>query len=546
MSNVIHAMHIENKINGSDLIIRTKDINTEYQDYTTDESRMQGTMDGIAFPQNEEELSAILSFCKKENLKITFSGARTGITGGAVPDSGIVISFDKMNKILGMEYDEKNNIFYIRCQPGVVLADLKKAAKNADFPGTENWTSESLDILKKFKASGKFIYAPDPTELSATTGGTVACNASGARSFKYGPTRGFVYALRAVLEDGSIISLTRGENTAKESGSFILELPDGTKREGKIPHYKMPDVKNAAGFYAEQSMDLIDLFIGCEGTLGVISEVTLRLVPDPGEILGIVAFFKSEADAAGFVRKARGESGNQAAEKPLSLEYFDDHSLNLLRKHREESGPDSPIPSLPQEAKFAVYAEWAYTEETFEDTALSAVELLESSGSSEDTAWTATEPNEIERIKAFRHALPEAVNQIIGERRKSFPELTKLGTDMAVPDNDLETILEYYRKELDNAGLEYVIFGHIGDNHLHVNILPKDMDEYRKGKEIYKKFAQKAVYLGGTVSAEHGIGKLKREFLEILYGKEGIDQMREVKKVFDPEGRLNAGNVFEL
>ena len=544
MSNVIHAEHIENKINGSDLIIRTKDINAEYQDYTTDESRMQGTMDGIAFPQNEEELSAILSFCKKENLKITFSGARTGITGGAVPDSGIVISFDKMNKILGMEYDEKNNIFYLRCQPGVVLADLKNAVTNADFPGTENWTSESLDILKKFKASGKFIYAPDPTELSATVGGTVACNASGARSFKYGPTRGFVYALRAVLEDSSIISLTRGENTAKNNGSFILELPDGSKREGKIPSYKMPNVKNAAGFYAEPSMDLIDLFIGCEGTLGVISEVTLRLVPDPGEILGIVAFFKSEADAAGFVRKARGETDNQAAEKPLSLEYFDDHSLDLLRKHREESGTDSPIPSLPQEAKFAVYAEWAFTEETFEDTALSAVELLESSGSSEDTAWTATEPNEIERIKAFRHALPEAVNQIIGERRKSFPELTKLGTDMAVPDNALETILEYYRSELGSAGLEYVIFGHIGDNHLHVNILPKDMDEYRKGKEIYKKFAKKAVDLGGTVSAEHGIGKLKREFLKILYGKEGIDQMREVKKVFDPEGRLNAGNVF--
>jgi D-lactate dehydrogenase (cytochrome) len=295
-------------------------------------------------------------------------------------------------------------------------------------------------------------------------------------------------------------------------------------------------------------MDLIDLFIGSEGTLGVISEVEVRLVPAPEEILGVVAFFPSEPDAIRFVRACRGESSENGEAAlpalPLALEYFDVNSLNLLRHQKAEGGPSTEIPELPTEAHSAVYVEYPTSIDDFEETALLVIELLERHGSSEETAWTATDERETERLKAFRHALPEAVNQLIGQRQAQWPKLTKLGTDMAVPDSALETMLEIYRSELGEAGLEYVVFGHIGNNHLHVNILPRDMNEYQQGKTLYLKFARRAVELGGTVSAEHGIGKLKRDFLLLLYGEEGIEQMRAVKRVFDPQGILNPGNVF--
>ena len=156
----------------------------------------------------------------------------------------------------------------------------------------------------------------------------------------------------------------------------------------------------------------------------------------------------------------------------------------------------------------------------------------------------ATEPREHERLRLFRHAVPEAVNLRIARIQRDCPDITKLGTDMAVPDEHLDGMLALYRKRLEAEGLEYVIFGHIADNHLHVNILPHTEDEYARGKEIYKGFAQEAVARGGTVSAEHGIGKLKTFLLPLLYGEEGVEEMRRVKRLFDPGGRLNPGTLL--
>jgi len=150
----------------------------------------------------------------------------------------------------------------------------------------------------------------------------------------------------------------------------------------------------------------------------------------------------------------------------------------------------------------------------------------------------------MEKFKAFRHALPEAVNRLIDERRKVEPTLTKLGTDMAVPDAHLGAILERYERDLAAAGLDYVIFGHIGNNHLHVNILPASKADYQRGRALYLAWARDVVGWGGTVAAEHGIGKLKAPMLEVMFGAAGIAEMRAVKRVFDPEGRLSPGNLF--
>ena len=147
-------------------------------------------------------------------------------------------------------------------------------------------------------------------------------------------------------------------------------------------------------------------------------------------------------------------------------------------------------------------------------------------------------------MKQFRHAIPESVNLIIDEQRKSFHNIRKLGTDMAVPDRYFEDAYFLYKKRLEKAALDYVIFGHIGNNHLHVNIIPKNDEDFEKGLLEYINIAKQIVQWGGTVAAEHGIGKTKKKLLKLMYGEKSIQEMIELKKLFDPKVLLNQGNLF--
>ncbi len=171
-------------------------------------------------------------------------------------------------------------------------------------------------------------------------------------------------------------------------------------------------------------------------------------------------------------------------------------------------------------------------------------ELARCGGRDADT-WLATRPAEVARLRDFRHALPEAVNLAIDERRRIDPSLAKLGTDMAVPDPLLGRILSRYDEDLCAADLEYVKFGHIGDSHVHVNIIPRSRRDYDAGRELYLRWAGTVVGMGGTISAEHGVGKLKRELLELMYGAAGIREMRDLKRCFDPAFLLGRGTMFE-
>jgi D-lactate dehydrogenase (cytochrome) len=171
-------------------------------------------------------------------------------------------------------------------------------------------------------------------------------------------------------------------------------------------------------------------------------------------------------------------------------------------------------------------------------------ETINRCGASFSNSWAGYENRELQRMKDFRHILPEAINAIIAERKKQYPALHKLGTDLAVPDNRLHDMWQTYREHLETADLQWVAFGHIGDNHVHINILPRDTDELQKGLELYELFAAKAIEFGGSVSAEHGIGKMKIKFMELMYTPEEIDEMRAVKLALDPESLLNPGNIF--
>jgi D-lactate dehydrogenase (cytochrome) len=306
-------------------------------------------------------------------------------------------------------------------------------------------------------------------------------------------------------------------------------------------------------------MDLVDLLVGSEGTLGVITEATLALERAPESLVSIQGFFPDEENALAFVAAIRNADpvGSLSSRTPnpeprtqplrgvQAIEYFDGGSLRLLAEKRAEDGPKSEVPETPALAGAAVLVEVAGNEADTEAALETLAGLIEEFGGDPERAWAGIEARERAKLAAFRHALPEAVNAIIGRTRQEHPGLTKVGTDMAVPAGALDEMIAAYRRLLGGAELRYVIFGHIGDGHLHANVLPRDLDEYRKARALYLELAALAIRLGGTVSAEHGIGKLKKPFLELMYGPAGIEEMRRVKRALDPQCLLGRGTMFD-
>lgn len=525
---------------------RTVSVQPDYEEYLRDESRRVGRAESIAFPRTEAEVREILADVRRAGVPATVQGARTGITAGAVPEGGCILNLSRMNRITGMRRD--GGRFFVSVQPGVLLTDLRAAVASGDVD-TAGWSDASRAALLALKAAEPQFFPPDPTETSASIGGMVSCNASGAQSFHYGPTRSHVEALRVVLPDGDVAVLRRGEQ--KASGRhFRLALESGRVIEGELPHYVTPRVKSAAGYDAFDGMDLIDLFIGMEGTLGIITEIEVALSPAPKAVWGVMAFLPSEESALRFVRLLRGEriDGVDAAltSRPVAIEFFNDDALRLLRRQKARNSAFAAIPAIPADFDTCVYVEYHGPDEDAVVDALKQVAgVLVALGGSDADTWAAGTPREMERLKFFRHAIPESVNLLIDERRKSEPSLTKLGTDMSVPDAQLDRVVAMYRRGLAENGLESVMFGHIGSNHLHVNILPRDVDDYRKGKALYLDWAAEVVRMGGSVSAEHGIGKLKTSFLELMYGADGVAEMHALKKLLDPDQILNPGNLFK-
>ncbi|MEO7538807.1 MAG: FAD-binding oxidoreductase, partial [Pyrinomonadaceae bacterium] len=431
--------------------------------------------------------------------------------GGAIPFGGSVLSLEKLNKIIRIDREVATAVV----EPGVTLGDLTKVV---DAEG--------------------MLYPPDPTEWSCQVGGTVATNASGARSFKYGATREYVQRLEVVLADGSQLDIRRGEHLSDAGQVLSIPRATGSPIEIKVPTYIRPNVrKNVSGYYNDEPLDAIDLFIGSEGTLGVIVEIELSLVPRPEGFFSGIVFFTDNAGLQGFVREARELSfahrpaNDRGSLDATLIEYFDDRALAFISEK---------FPETPAGMAGAVFFEQETTSQT-EDALFSEWnDLLEKHGADLDSSWFTTNDQDREKMRSFRHALPVAVNERINRHGQR-----KVGTDMAVPDENFESFLLYYKQTLDASGLDYVIFGHIGDCHLHANMLPKNAGESQTAVRIYGRCVAQAIMLGGTVSAEHGIGKLKRKYLAAMMGERYLNEMAELKKAFDPKGILGRGNMFE-
>ena len=496
----------------------------EIQSYLSDSSYMQsGYAERVVFPETAEDVAEILRAATRDKTPVTISGAGTGTVGGRVPSAGIVLATDKLNKIESIAHNQDGGGSAV-AEAGVRLADLQK-----------------------FVDSEQLFYPPDPTERSCYFGGTIATNASGARTFKYGPTRQYVQRLKIALATGDTVNLRRAELRATQSGQIKIPLSSGRAIEARLPTYQMPHTrKHASGYYVVPEMDLLDLFIGSEGTLGVMVEIEVALLPKPEALLSGIVFFSAEGDLLAFVRDARERSLANRGSSPTvregvseassgnldarALEYFDSESLNFLRQKYE---------TIPAEAVGAVFFEQESTAATDESLLNEWLVLLEQHQALVDKSWFATNETDQAKLREFRHALPVLMNEWFARHNQR-----KVSTDMSVPDAEFPGMLRFYQETLRPAGLRYTIFGHIGDNHVHVNILPRNDEEAAKAREIYLLFLKRAAAVGGTLSAEHGVGKLKRDYLRLFYSEENLHEMAALKRAFDPAGILGRGNIF--
>jgi len=465
----------------------------------------------IAIPQTVAEIPAIV----RNARTLLVIGAQSSLTGGATPMGEVVLSTEKLNRILDIGPG------FIRVEAGVPVAVMQDALAR-----TGAW------------------FPPAPTFTGAFAGGIVATNAAGAATFRHGAVRRWVQALTVVLADGSELTLRRDELRATEIGV-------------RVPTYRMPDVvKVSAGYFAAPDMDAIDLFIGSEGTLGVITTVTFStLSPIPTSALAFVPC-PSERDALALVGELRHERAVAA------IEHVDRRCLEILHEDGADRRCDVRVPAG---AELALLVQFELPPGTTQADAFTQIEnslppngaatalgrvcrLLHAHGVFDSTEMALPgNTRRAEQLIALREAVPAGVNQRVGRAQQTIDaRIAKTAADMIVPFDRFAEMMQIYRDGFASRGLDFAVWGHVSDGNVHPNVIPRSYDDVERGKEAILFFGREAARLGGCPLAEHGVGRnpVKQALLRGLYGDEGIDQMRAVKRALDPGWKLAPGVIF--
>lgn len=414
--------------------------------------------------KNAEEISAIMKYAYEKSIPVTVRGSGTGLVGGAVPvEGGIMINTSLMNQIL--ELDDKN--FTITVEPGVLLMDLAAYVEENDL-----------------------FYPPDPGEKSATIGGNISTNAGGMRAVKYGVTRDYVRSLKVVMPNGDIE--TFGSNVVKNSSGYSLK----------------------------------DLIIGSEGTLAIIVEATLKLLPLPSESISLLVPFETMQQALDAIPEILRSKTN-----PTAIEYMSKETILNSEKFLGKKFPDSKHD--------------AYLLLTFDGNDINSIENDYSKVANLCLAQGAIDAYFIDTDERKKS---------VWSARGAFLEAIKASTDkmdecdVVVPKDLIADYIKYTHKLSKQLGVRIPSFGHAGDGNLHIYVCKDGMPEeiwQQKLKTAFEKLYQKAQEMNGLVSGEHGIGYAKKQYLKESLGENQIKIMQQIKNVFDPKNILNPGKICQ-
>lgn len=415
----------------------------------------------VVFPNNTEEVAACVRLASAHQIPVVTRGSGTGLSGGSVPTAGsLVLCLVELNSILSV--DPRN--LTLRAQSGVITQRIDEAA-----------------------APYGLFYPPDPGSLKISTiGGNVAENSGGLRGLKYGVTRDYVMGMEAVLPDGTIVRL----------GNAC--------------------VKDVAGY------SMKDLFIGSEGTLGIITEVLLKLLPRPAARKTLLAVFNRMEDAAETVSAIIA-----ARIIPCTLEFLDRMTVNCVESYAKIGLP----------------------------TDCDAVLLMETDGHPAAVAEEAEIMRELalkHHARSVRAANDEAeALSLAAARRNAFSALARIKPttileDITVPRSELAKMVAYIAQTAAEYRLQVGTFGHMGDGNLHPTFLTneRDEDEMKRVHEALEAIVEKALELGGTITGEHGVGIAKKPWLKKQLGDASYDLMRKIKAALDPQSLLNPGKIF--
>lgn len=444
--------------------------------YARDASGLRFVPEGVVRPASRDEVVALMRETASSGTTITPAGAQTSTTGASVAREGLLLSMRAMDRVLDVDITKRT----ARVEPGVLLGQLNHVL-----------------------AAEGFFFAPDPTsDETCSLGGAIACNASGPRTLMYGATRAHVRALTVVLADGSVREFTR-------------------------PRVE----KNTVGY--TPTHDLVDWFVGSEGTLGVIVAAELALLERPMRETGLGIPFPSAVEAIAFARAARASHDVV----PRCLEYFDAEAFRIAR-----GGGHGAVAATDwgHDGQVMVYAEDCSAGDLAIDAWLA---LAESQGASDADVRVFESEAAIREARRLRHAVPAAMHE------RTAPYLAhggrRISTDWAVPLERVEDAILLANGFALEAGHPVpVTYGHIGNGHPHQNWVAKDTDEVKSLEAVVERTLRAVIGMGGTVAAEHGIGKLKSRWLGLQASAEQVGIMRAAKREFDPAGRMAPGNIL--
>ena len=468
--------------------------------YLRDWSNIEGHAIGLCRPKDNLESAIIIRILYNLKIPYTISAGKTNLTGSATPMGGFVISIENLKGTKPIINDDK-----VTSLPGIYLEDMRK------------------EVL--VQTNNNLYYPVDPTSRKeAMVGGTVSCNASGFVPGEQGATRYWTHGLEFILPNGRMVTCNRGDYISQDS-KFEL---DGKIIE--VPNYNRPDIKNASGPYTcgNGEIDLIDLIVGSEGMFGLITECVFKLKPRPQNYLDLFIILESEKYATKF---------HDYLHKMLklnqitALEYFGYNCQSYMINRNHFFKDDSEV---------GIYLQVPLYEQLLDQACSDWLDIVSKSDCNinDERIYVLNDQKSWDLFFQARHSMPE----LALKRTKELNGISII-TDTIVPPENFPDFLKKTHSLIRNTNIEYLLFGHLGDCHLHFHLIPSKEQE-KEAIHIYNNIIDISSNLNGVYSAEHGTGKRKKMDFIKCYGKSASEQVRKTKLSFDPYMLLNQGNVI--